>query len=167
METKKITQAGLIAALVFVATRYLKIALPYGYVHLGDVVLYISAVVLGGPLGGLATAIGATLADLSSGYSIYAIPTFIIKFTQVLFVGKTLDVFIKNKRGLKIVTVYLIICVFSNIIMVSGYFLYEWVIYGFTPALANIIPNCLQGLTGAVLSLFFLEAGFTVREKFN
>ncbi len=165
METKKITQAGLIAALVFVATRYLSIGLPYGYVHLGDVILYVAAVVLGGPLGGLATAIGATLADFTSGYSIYAIPTFIIKFTQVLFVAKALDIFIKNKRGVKIMPTYLIICVISNIIMVSGYFFYELLLYGFAPALANIIPNCLQGITGAILSVFFLEAGLTVREK--
>ncbi len=164
METKKITKVGIFAAIVFLATRFLMIGLPIGYVHLGDVTLCISAVVLGGPLGGLATAIGASLADLSSGYHIYAIPTFIIKFLQVLFIGKIFDFILKSRKNIKIKPMFFIICLCSNIIMVTGYFLYEWVLFGYEPAFVNIAPNILQGTLGALVSLVFLNTALNLRK---
>lgn len=63
----------------------LHIPLPTGgYVHLGDMMIYIAASLLPLPYAMGAAAIGGALADIVTGYSMWALPTFIIKAIIVL-----------------------------------------------------------------------------------
>ena len=83
MDTKRITSlayGGMMAALVFAATAFFKIpvSVTQGYIHLGDGFILLGAALLGTPAIA-AAAIGSMLADLLGGYTMYILPTFIIK----------------------------------------------------------------------------------------
>ena len=58
-----------------------------GYIHLGDTLVYLCGILLGPLTGGISAAIGSTLADLFSGYAVYAPVTFVIKFLDAAIVG--------------------------------------------------------------------------------
>ena len=65
--TKKITAqsialCGMMAAIIFVATYFLKIPMNFGYIHLGDGFVLIAAAVLGWPAV-IAAAVGSMLSD--------------------------------------------------------------------------------------------------------
>ena len=78
--TKKIVTAALFASLVCVATMIVKIPSPMkGYLNLGDCVVLLCGWLLSPLYGFLAAGLGSALADLFSGYIIYAPATFIIK----------------------------------------------------------------------------------------
>ncbi len=66
-------------ALTCVATMVVQIPIPLGYAHLGDSVILISAFFFGPVTGALAGGIGSAMADILSGYAVWAVPTLIIK----------------------------------------------------------------------------------------
>ena len=61
--TRRLCLAALLAALVFVLTYVPKIPIPVGYVHLGDSVIYVGALVFARRDAALAASIGSCLAD--------------------------------------------------------------------------------------------------------
>ena len=85
MKNKKIlilTQAALIAALAYVGFQFLRIDIPVGTertaIHLGNTMVVLGALLLG-IWGGVAGAVGLTLADITSGYITSAPKTFVLK----------------------------------------------------------------------------------------
>lgn len=78
-KVKLLVATALFAALTTLMTSVFKIPFANGYAHCGDAVIYLSAAVLPLPYAMIASAVGAALADLFTGYAIYAIPTFLIK----------------------------------------------------------------------------------------
>ena len=85
MKTKKIVLSALLASLVCVATMLIKIPSPLkGYLNLGDCVVLLSGWVLSPVYGFLTAGIGSALADIFSGYIIYAPATFVIKGLMAL-----------------------------------------------------------------------------------
>jgi len=88
-ETKKITFGGLMVALVFVTTFSIKIPVPFtqGYIHAGDSMIFIAAILLGWKYGALAGGVGSALADILGGYANWAIPTLLIKTVMGALVG--------------------------------------------------------------------------------
>lgn len=95
---QKLVLASLFGALAFVGFAFLRIDIPIGATktafHLGNVFVVLGALLLGGPIGGLAGAIGLTLADLTSGYALYAPTTFFLKLGIGLVAG-----FVAHKVG--------------------------------------------------------------------
>ncbi|NLT95959.1 MAG: ECF transporter S component [Clostridia bacterium] len=87
--TKKITFGGLMIALVYVTTFSIKIPVPFtqGYIHAGDSMIFIAAILLGWKYGALAGGIGSALADILGGYANWALPTLIIKSIMGAAVG--------------------------------------------------------------------------------
>ena len=78
--TFKIVLASLFAALTCVATMFIRIPSPVsGYLNLGDGFVLLSAFLLGPALGSVSAGIGSVLADLLSGYPMYAVGTLVIK----------------------------------------------------------------------------------------
>ena len=79
----KLVQAALLAAIAYIFFVYLKIRIPMGpgtlTIHLGNCFVTLAALLLGGVYGGLAGAVGLTLADLTGGYADSAVPTFFLK----------------------------------------------------------------------------------------
>lgn len=76
---KQLMLASIFAAMTTVLTYYLKIPMHNGYMHLGDSMIYLCACFLPTPLAMVSAGIGGMLADLFGGYTVYMIPTFIIK----------------------------------------------------------------------------------------
>ena len=102
---KMIALTAMFAALVTVFTAFIKIPSPFGYAHAGDSMIYLAASVLPGPYGALASSIGASLADLLSGYAQWCLPTFIIKaFNALPFVICSM-ILKKRGKGEKIINI--------------------------------------------------------------
>ena len=76
--------SGILSALVFVITAYLHIPTYNGYVHCGDGVIFLAACVLPMPYSIIVGALGAMLADLLTGFAIWAPGSMIIKGLLVL-----------------------------------------------------------------------------------
>lgn len=141
----RLTYYGLFAALIFVATYFLKIILPIGYIHLGDGMILAGAVLLG-PSAWLPAALGSALADLLLGYSAYILPTFLIKGLVAFLAG----LFLSRIRS---IGSSILVFVLVEILMVAGYFITEMFLYGFAGALPQLVPNLLQGASGVVVVL--------------
>ena len=143
---KKLTMAGVMAALVFVMTYVPKVPVPVtgGYVHLGDGAIFLSVLLLG-PLGIPAAAIGSGLSDLLGGYMVYVLPTMLIKGLVALIAWKIW----KEGSWLRAVIAF----VLAEIAMVAGYFAFEAFMYGAAAAWAAVGPNGIQGIAGVVLGL--------------
>lgn len=133
------------AALVCIATSFFKLPVPVtqGYIHLGDAFVLVSAAVLG-PAGIAAAAVGSMLADLLGGYFTYLIPTLLVKGLTAL----TACLGLKAARPL-----WLQLCVLAaaEAVMVLGYFAAECLLYGAAAAAGAVLPNVVQGVSGAVL----------------
>ncbi len=140
--TIKLVLLALTASLILLTT-LLYIPMGIGYYHLGDGFIFAAASLLG-PYAGLSAAIGSILADLLSGYLIYAPATAIIKGGMGFISGLLL------RKNHKFITVLLILLL-CEAIMVGGYFIYEAFLYGVAGAVPSLIPNALQGLAGIVL----------------
>ena len=85
---KKIAYAGLMAALCFVGySVFPAISASGTKVHIGNAFVILGALLLGGLYGGLAGAIGLSLADILGGYAASAPRTFICKLVMGLIVG--------------------------------------------------------------------------------
>lgn len=90
---KKMIQTALLAALCFVSFTYLQIKIPVPggdatSLHIGNAFCVLAALLLGGWYGGLAGAIGMTIADLlDPAYILGAPKTFILKLCIGLITG--------------------------------------------------------------------------------
>ena len=159
-KTKKLVFSALLAALVCVSTLIITVTLPGGgYFNLGDCFVIASGVILGPLFGFLAAAIGSGLADIISGYALYAPATFIIKGLMALVVG---FICLKNNKMLKV----FLSGVVAEIIMIAGYFLYELMLNGFSLAILGVAGNALQGVVGVVTS-FVLVLLLTKNKAIN
>ncbi len=146
----KLVYSSLFATLVFVGTQFIKIPLLFGYFNLGDPFVLLSGYFIGGAYGIVAAAIGSGLADLLSGYAIYAPATLIIKPTMALIVFAFC--YRKQISAQKTHLRFIISTVIAEIFMVVGYYLYESVLYGFSGAIVSVPGNILQGIAAVVIS---------------
>ncbi len=153
--TQQIVISALLAALTCVATMIIKIPSPlHGYINLGDCVVLLSAFLLPSGYAFLSAAIGSALADLFSGYVVYAPATFVIKGLMVLvayFVYKLLA------RKMPLGVARLIGGGLAEVFMILGYFVFEGLLYGFAPSVVNIPANAVQGVAGLVVGLLLVR----------
>ena len=150
-KTMKIVLAGLFAALTCIATMIIRIPTFKGYVHIGDCMVIASGIILGPVGGGIAAGIGSMLADLLGGYYVFSIATFVIKFLAAMAAGVTFTSFRKLFKNHDLPSTILA-GLASEIVVVLGYFVFEIFYEGFAAAVAEIGPNCVQGVTGLVLA---------------
>lgn len=91
MKLRKMVMAALFAALCYIGFTYFKIDIPVGTektaFHLGNVFCVLAALLLGGFWGGMAGAVGMTIADLTTAYVTSAPKTFVLKLCIGLIVG--------------------------------------------------------------------------------
>lgn len=159
-KTKKLVFSALLAALVCVSTLIIVVTLPGGgYFNLGDCFVIASGVILGPLFGFLSASIGSGLADIISGYVLYAPATFIIKGLMALVVG---FICLKNKKMFNV----FLSGILAEIIMIIGYFLYELALNGFSLAILGVTGNALQGVAG-VVSSFVLVLLLTKNKAIN
>lgn len=139
---------GLLAAMIFVSTTFLKLPVPMaqGYVHLGDGFILLGAALMG-YVAVPAAALGSMLADLMLGYAPYALPTLLIK-------GAVAAVAVVGFRQKNIV-LRILFLLLAETVMITGYFLAEaWLLgYGPVGAWASVPGNAIQGASGMIIAL--------------
>lgn len=152
---------GIVAAfavLAFAGTTFIRIPIPAtgGYFNLGDTFVMVAALLYGPFVGALVGLIGPALSD-AIGYPQFILATAVIKCIEGGIVG-----WVAKKQTGKLVVAALICGI---IVLVGGYFIFEALIYpiiakaipffGVTDAkaaIAEIIPNLLQGVISAVIA---------------
>lgn len=91
LDTRTLTMAAMFAALCYIGFAFFRIDIPVGAektaFHLGNVFCVLGALFLGGLWGGLAGAVGLTIADLTSGYVTSSPKTFLLKLCIGLISG--------------------------------------------------------------------------------
>jgi uncharacterized membrane protein len=153
--TRKIAIASMLAALVCVATMIIKIPSPLkGYINLGDCVVLLSGWLLPPGYSFLAAGIGSALADVFSGYAVYAPITFAIKGLMAVVIYFCKKV-LKDKIGN--IPVLIIGGITAEILMIAGYYVFEGFMYGFEASLVNIPPNAIQGVAGMLFSIALVK----------
>lgn len=155
MKTKKLIIAALFAALTCVATMIIKIPSPLqGYLNLGDCIVLLAGWLLSPFYGFLAAGIGSLLADVFSGYALYAPATFLIKGLMAI---AAYFIFRWTNRKTGDLAARLISGFAAEIIMILGYFVFEGFLYGFVPSLVNIPANAVQGAAGLILGVILVK----------
>lgn len=88
---RKLAMAALFAALCYIGFTFCKIDIPVGSektaFHLGNVFCVLAALFIGGFWGGMAGAVGMTIADLTTAYVSSAPKTFVLKLCIGLITG--------------------------------------------------------------------------------
>lgn len=147
------TVTGLFAAMITLMTAYI-FHVPYGtnggYVHFGDALIYLAAVLLPRPYALAAAAIGGGLADLLTAPA-WAPATIIIKMLITLPFTSKND---KALCGHNIIAPFL-----AALICIAGYYLAEGLIFGsFATAAASAIGNVIQSAGSAIIFLIAAKA---------
>ncbi len=145
-----LTILGLLIALVAVSTMVIKIPTiaTEGYIHLGDSMIFLAAIMFGKRKGAIAGGLGSAMADLLLGYTHWVLPTLIIKALMGYGVGVIADQGGNNLVNLR----NSIALIFGAVWMVLGYFIAGGIMKGsFLVAGASVSANLIQGFVGALL----------------
>ena len=154
-KTKQLAVTGLMTALVIIGTMIIQIPTPTkGYIHIGDSMVYLCGFLLGPLAGFLAASTGSAMADLFSGYGIYAPATFFIKGFEALIVAYCYQFFQKKAKSSTIrkITGSILGIIIGGTIMVLGYLTYETYLYGYPTALVGVAANITQAIGGGILA---------------
>lgn len=152
---KLLTFTAVFTALVYVFTAFVNIRLPIaaagGLIHLGNVPLFICAIIFGKKCGAIAGGIGMSLFDLLSGWTAWAPFTFV----TVALMGYVTGAVTEHRRGLK----WDALAIFAAcVIKIIGYYIAEVILYGSWLAPAASIPgNMIQIAAAAVIVLLTVE----------
>lgn len=163
-EAKQLFKVGIIAAfatLAFVGTTVIRIPIPAsgGYFNLGDTFVMAAALLYGPVVGGLVGIIGPALAD-AVGFPQFILATAVVKGIEGALVGALAAGPSRASQGRVAAALAAGVGV-----LVGGYFVFEAFIYPFLAsaipffgvtdpkaALAEILPNLLQGGISAVIA---------------
>ena len=141
--------------LVYVFTAVVNIKLPIaaagGLIHLGNVPLFVAAILFGKRTGMIAGGIGMGLFDLLSGWTLWAPFTLVIVGCMGFVVGLVTE----KKKSFPF---YVLAMILACIIKIVGYYIAEGIIYGNWIAPAASIPgNLVQIGVAAVVTLIIIE----------
>lgn len=149
-KTRTIVISALFIALTLVATMFINIRLPLmgngGLIHLGNVPLFIAAIVYGKRTGFIAGAFGMGLFDVISGWTIWAPFTFVIVGAMGFLVGLIAEKVPGNR-----IVVYALAVATALIVKVVGYYFAEVILYGnwiqpFGSVPGNIMQVAIAGI---------------------
>lgn len=163
MKNKKLLRLVLTAlfmAMICVATLVIQIPLPaHGYLNAGDAIVLLGAWLLGPLYGSIAAGVGSALADLITGYSLFAPGTLVIKALCAFTAAMIFRATGKKLAGKRHPIAFRILSgVIAEIIMVLGYFGYSALLLrqGLAAA-ADAAGNFVQGFFGVALGTLLCE----------
>ena len=149
MSTREIALTAMSLVLVFVFTYAINIRLPIaangGLVHLGNVPLFIAAILFGKRTGMIAGGVGMALFDLLSGWTLWAPFTLVI----VGFMGWTVGAVTEKKKTFPR---YILAMVLACVIKIVGYYIAEAII-----PVSSIPGNLVQIGVAAAITLVVIE----------
>lgn len=140
---KRIAFLGLFMALVVIATTVLRFPVPtYNlYFNLGEAVIYLVALIFGGPAGAVVGGVGSALSDILGGYPVWAPITFAIKGAEGFIVGTL------SRRSKPILAVSA-----GAVIMMLGYATAAGVMYGAGAVPVELAGDFIQVSVGGVIA---------------
>ena len=149
VDVKTLIHYSLLIALTTVMTMVIHIPTPAtnGYINLGDMVVFMAAILLGPKGGFVVGGVGSALADLILGYTHYVPITLIVKGLEGFLAGYLLEKEVKPIIATSI----------AGLFMASGYLLAELFLYG-KGAIVSFPGNIVQGLFGAVAAVLLHKA---------
>ena len=160
--TRRLAAAGLLTAVIFIATAYIHIPTGLGYTHAGDGFIFLAAALLPKPYAIAAASIGASMADFASGMAIWAPATVILKALTVLP--------FTSKKGSVLVRRNFLVLIPALIINIFGYSIYEALFMtptSLSAALASAFMQtpfyAIQTLIGAAIFITLVTAPDTKR----
>lgn len=144
------TTAGIMAALITLMTAYIchvPVGANGGYVHFGDSLIYLAAVLLPRPYALAAAAIGGGLADLLTA-PMWAPATIIIKML--------ITIPFTNKSGKIITPRNIIATIIAYFISGIGYFIAEYILFGsWAVFLVSMSQSLVQSGGSAIFFVIF------------
>lgn len=154
-KVKFLTITAIGIALVYVFTAFINVRLPIaaagGLIHLGNVPLFIFAIIFGKKTGAIAGGIGMGLFDLLSGWGAWAPFTLVI----VALMGFEVGLITEKKHGYVWNVVAIVL---AGVIKVVGYYMAEVILYGnWAAPMASIPGNLVQIGVAAVIVLIVIE----------
>ena len=142
---QKVTFAGLAIALIFLSIRFTEVPIPFGYVHIGNGLIFLFGSLLDPFTAFVVAAAGGALADITSGFPAWIVPTIITKGLMGWIVA-----YLPTKKEGK--WTLLLATLIGAVINAAGYFLAGILLYGGIAASAVQIPFLLvEGLVGALV----------------
>ncbi len=164
---KTLVLNALFVALTLVATMFINIRLPImgngGLIHLGNVPLFLAAILFGKKTGAIAGAFGMGLFDLISGWTAWAPFTFVVVGAMGYAVG-----LLSEKLKMKPMAANVIAIAVALIIKIVGYYFAEVILYGnWVVPLGSIPGNVMQVVVAAVIVLPIVEGLKKVVRKIN
>lgn len=157
--TRKLTVTALISAIITVATMIIQIPIPGGYIHAGDGIIIFAAVFFGPVFGAIAAGLGSMLADILTGFAIWAFPTLIIKSIMAFIIGKIAYQGSEPSFNFK---TYLGIFLGVSWMVFGYYLLGGLIVDSFEVAFLSIPFNIIQGIGGVII---FLPIGMALKGK--
>ncbi len=154
-----LVKASVLIALTTVMTMVVHIPTPStnGYLNLGDMVVFIAAMMLGKKGGFIVGGLGSSLADILLGYTHYAPITLVVKGLEGFIAGAILETNLGKRYPL-------FATVIGGVWMALGYYFAEIFMYGAKAALVGIPGNLMQGLFGAVTAVLLYKALYKVQK---
>ena len=155
--TREMVQIALMTAITYLAVSFLHI--PYGsggVVHLGDSIIFVTAIIFGTRQAVISGAIGMTMFDAFSPYAAWAPYTFVIKAGMALILGLIANSgnakgssWLKNMVGM----------VLAGVWGVAGYYGAEAIMTGnlYTPVF-NMLGNIIQVTSGIAIAVVLVTA---------
>ncbi|MDO4522093.1 MAG: ECF transporter S component [Eubacteriales bacterium] len=159
MSVQKLCVDALMIALVCITTAVIQIPIPLGYMHLGNVTI-LAAGVFFGPMTGLLTGgIGSALADLLTGYAVWALPTLIIKSVMGYVIGRAAWSVCRNPRFTRVSV--LLGSLAGLAVMVIGYTVFGSLLYGSVAAGLSQVPGLVTESVMGLAVFYVIAAAFT------
>ena len=149
--TRELAASAIMAALVCVATMLIQFPIPatQGFFNVGDAMVMVAALTFGPVVGAIAGGLGSSLADFLGGWYVWVPFTLIIKGVEGLLAGSVLKMGDENPGTLRTVIAWLV----GGLEMVTGYFLVQVYMYGFSAALVEVPFNFVQMAVGGIVGV--------------
>lgn len=159
-KTQDMVLSALLISLVFIATKFINLRLPVsingGLIHLGNAMLFLTALVFGKRKGAIAGAFGMALFDIVSGWTAWAPFTFVIRGVMGYIIGSM--AYGKDRNGNNVFWNISGILI-SGCWMIVGYYFTEGLLFGNWVAPVTSIPgNIVQIVIGAIIGLPLAKA---------
>lgn len=166
-QTKTLVINALFIALTLVATMFINIRLPLmgngGLIHLGNVPLFLAAIIYGRKTGAIAGAFGMGIFDLISGWTAWAPFTFVIVGAMGYVVG-----LITEKLKFNPYIVNTIAITVALIIKIVGYYFAEVILYqNWIVPLGSIPGNVMQVVVAGIIVIPIADRLKQLARKFE
>ncbi|MCC2865429.1 ECF transporter S component [Ihubacter massiliensis] len=152
---KNLCEIALFIAIVFFGVFIIKFPGPFGYAHIGDSMIFLSVLMLGGKRGAVAGGLGAAIADIVSGYTIWALPTLICKVLMALVMGAMIK---HHVFGLKGRSLWIVAAVTGGLTQGIGYVIFWYALFGKAAAIAAVPGLTFQAVSGIIIAFVITEA---------